>query len=52
MSVTELLKLCMAAGMANAQEVRTGHVNLANVDMHFEEINVRKASRTRSAFEQ
>ncbi len=44
MSVTELLKLCMATGMANAQEVRTGHVNLENVDMHFEEINVRKAS--------
>lgn len=52
MSVTELLKLCMAAGMANAQEERTGHVNPANVDMHFEEINVKKASRTRSAFEQ
>jgi tagatose 6-phosphate kinase len=28
--------------MANAQEERTGHVNPANVDMHFEEINVKK----------
>ncbi|OTO01338.1 hexose kinase [Enterococcus sp. 5B3_DIV0040] len=38
----ELLKLCMATGMANAQEERTGHVDPKNVQAHIEEIIVKK----------
>ncbi|MDU6522683.1 MAG: PfkB family carbohydrate kinase, partial [Enterococcus sp.] len=36
------LKLCMATGMANAQERRTGHVDPAKVQTHFKKIAVKK----------
>ena len=42
MSLTELLKLCMASGMANAQERQTGHVDPVNVVAHFTKIEVKK----------
>lgn len=42
MKTVDLLKLCMATGMANAQEKMTGHVNPENVKKHFKEINVKK----------
>lgn len=42
MDPEELLKMCMAAGMANAQEKRTGHVDPINVQQHFEKIKVKK----------
>ncbi|EOH71497.1 tagatose-6-phosphate kinase [Enterococcus malodoratus] len=41
----DLLKMCMATGMANAQENKTGHVDPANVKNHFEKINVKKIER-------
>lgn len=41
-SPEDSLKLCMACGMANAQEQRTGQVNPANVKSHFEQIQVKK----------
>ncbi|OTO71709.1 MULTISPECIES: hexose kinase [unclassified Enterococcus] len=41
----DLLKLSMAAGMANAQEKQTGHVDPANVAAHFNNINVKKIER-------
>ena len=42
MKTVDLLKLCMATGMANAQEKMTGHVNPENVKKHLKEINVKK----------
>lgn len=42
MKMVDLLKLCMATGMANAQEKMTGHVNPENVKKHLKEINVKK----------
>lgn len=42
MDTEELLKICMAAGMANAQEKKTGHVDPINVQQHFENIEVKK----------
>lgn len=41
----DLLKMCMATGMANAQENKTGHVDPANVKNHFEKITVKKIER-------
>lgn len=41
----DLLKMCMATGMANAQENKTGHVDPANVKNHFEKISVKKIER-------
>lgn len=41
----DLLKMCMANGMANAQENKTGHVDPANVKNHFEKITVKKIER-------
>lgn len=41
----DLLKMCMATGMANAKENKTGHVDPANVKNHFEKINVKKIER-------
>lgn len=41
----DLLKMCMATGMANAQENETGHVDPANVKNHFEKITVKKIER-------
>lgn len=41
----DLLMLSMAAGMANAQEKQTGHVDPANVAAHFNNINVKKIER-------
>lgn len=41
-SPEDSLKLCMASGMANAQESRTGHVNAVNVKSNFEQISVKK----------
>lgn len=41
----ELLKMCMATGMANAQERRTGHVDPTNVEQHFAKIEVKKIER-------
>lgn len=41
----DLLKLSMAAGMANAQEKQTGHVDPANVAAHLNNINVKKIER-------
>lgn len=38
----EQLKLCMATGMANAQERRTGHVDPAKVQTHVAKIAVKK----------
>lgn len=40
MSSHEILKMCMATGMANAQERITGHVDLANVKKYFSKIAV------------
>lgn len=42
MDSKDLLKMCMAAGMANAQEKKTGHVDPINVQQHFENIEVKK----------
>lgn len=42
LNTEELLKICMAAGMANAQEKKTGHVDPINVQQHFENIEVKK----------
>jgi tagatose 6-phosphate kinase len=41
----DLLKLSMAAGMANAQDKQTGHVDPANVAAHLNNINVKKIER-------
>ncbi|MGG5370083.1 tagatose-6-phosphate kinase [Enterococcus sp. AZ196] len=41
----DLLKFCMATGMANAQERTTGHVNPINVQRHFTKIAVKKIER-------
>lgn len=38
----ELLKMCMATGMANAQEQTTGHVDPSNVTEHFKKIDIKK----------
>ena len=42
MDEIELLKFCMATGMANAQEGQTGHVSLMNIQSHIEKITVKK----------
>lgn len=38
----EILKMCMATGMANARERITGHVDLANVRNYFSKVEVKK----------
>lgn len=42
MDEIELLKFCMATGMANAQEGQTGHVSPVNIQSHIEKITVKK----------
>ncbi|HGL4042738.1 TPA: hexose kinase [Enterococcus faecium] len=41
MNANDMLKMCMATGMANAQERITGHVDLSNVEKHFSRIDVK-----------
>ena len=41
----DLLRICMATGMANAQERTTGHVNPVNVQEHVAKIAVKKIER-------
>ncbi len=44
MDEIELLKFCMATGMANAQEGQTGHVSPVNIQSHIEKITVKRLS--------
>lgn len=39
----EILRMCMATGMANARERITGHVDLANVKNYFSKVEVKKS---------